>query len=423
MTAVPDGATNAAKGNTMTNTNSKVWLSWLAGGLTCLLVGTGCGKNNWSAGTEAGVGALGGQLGGQLGSGGVGAPDAPLGSGGLAGVSGSAATGGTSSIAGGSLDSGIPIVDAPVGSPGGSGGWLDAAVPGTGGASGGTGGTMLGTGGLGTAGRTAVGTGVGGAGTGGLLATGGKLVGTGGVLGTGGARPTGGVPGPIGGTGGRGGSTSAAGGIGSFDAGIRDAAWWANDAGIKVCPSKMDYRACDPGGPSVCVVAGSYDAYHCGSTGFWEKDPDACPGLLVTGDTCIGQFTCLFPSYWYCSCPGMGFPASCGDARTMGILEPRDAAPVETGTSLPPVLPCPNDLKTATCSWESEHFCVLPDGLELCRCDGTWTCSEPACPAPPTVGMKCPIDAGAIVTSLMCLGAAGDICYCNNYGVIACGKF
>jgi len=389
--------------------------SWLtATGLTGLLVVAGCGKSNWSAGTEAGAGS---SLGGRPGSFDANVADSPVGIGG----------GGAGAVAVG----GLAIVDAPVaaagrvGTGGASLGAVGGAAAGRAGAGGVGGATIVGgaTGlggvagtGLGGAGGRGAG---GGGGAGGLPPTGGGLGGAGGLPGTGASRPTGGLPG-LGGMGGRGGSTSTGGRTGSFDAGVRDGAWWANDAGIKVCPSYMDSKTCDPGGPSICVVAGSYDAYHCNQYGMWERDPDSCPGLLVTGDTCVGQFTCLYPSYWYCSCPGMGFPASCGDARTMGFLDPRDAAPpVDSGH---PLLPCPDDVQTASCTGEQEHFCVLPNGLELCRCNGTgtWTCTVPGCPDAPALRMACSVDAG---TLLMCKGTAGDVCYCTINGIFVCARF
>ena len=260
-------------------------------------------------------------------------------------------------------------------------------------------------------------------GSGSVTQTGGVGVDGGPSTSMGGARFDGGtVRGGSGGAGGSIGRGWAGGNGGSGGSAAKqdaaDAAWWANDAGLKACPPNIGcYPRCDVGGPSICVVSGTYDAYQCNQYGVWSRQPDSCPGLLVSGDTCTGQFTCLYPSYWYCDCTaGMGFPAKCGDVRDLGMLDPRDASvPVDSAPL--PILPCPADTATAVCDYSAQHYCSQPTGRDLCMCvSGAWTCYGTPCPA--TVNRSTPCS----TTQIRCLGDDGTACGCFVDGFFMCGS-
>ena len=315
----------------------------------------------------------------------TGAGDAPLGGGGgIQGGGGSAGGGKTSG--------------------GGSGGsTASGTVGGYGGALGGSAGTIRPAGGAGGA-------------VAGLGGAGGQVSsGAGGRVGAGGTpMGQGGGYGPDAGRGGAGGSVDAPIG-GNRDAAAREVMWWENDAGIKACPYYFgDYidRQCLPGGPSICVVAGTYNPYQCNASGRWTRQPDPCPRLLVNGDTCTGQFACLYPSFWYCDCSaGMGFPAKCGDVRETGLLDPRDAAPpVDTRPAA--LLACPADYRTGTCDQKVQWKCVQEDGNTVCMCQvsGTWRCSSAPCSAPVAMGDPCDPSLGATY----CRSDSDGVCTCTN---------
>jgi hypothetical protein len=256
----------------------------------------------------------------------------------------------------------------------------------------------------------------GGGGAGGVLIAldGGGGFGSGGITGKGGSGGTGGLS-DRGGAGGNGGSGGSA-----VKQDASDATWWANDAGIKTCPTDIGgYPKCDVGGPSIYVIGGTYDTYQCNQYGVWARQPDSCPGLLVDGDTCMGQFTCLYPSYWYCDCSGgMGFPAKCGDVRDLGLLDPRDASvPIDAPPPLP-ILPCPSGVETSACGYSTEHYCSQPTGNELCQCvSGAWRCFGAPCPG--SVNRSTPCD----TTDIRCRGDDGSACACFVDGFFMCGYY
>lgn len=168
---------------------------------------------------------------------------------------------------------------------------------------------------------------------------------------------------------------------------------------------------CEAGSPSICVIAGGYDTYHCDETGWWAKNQDHCPGLLTTGDTCTGEFICLYPSYWYCTCTGMGFPATCGDIRTTStLLVPRDAGP--DADPHPAILPCPENPQGVACDPKSypRQACVRGNSTNLCSCvAGTWSCLAETCPAVIDLTTPC----GTSDFNRLCLKDDDKICTCH----------
>jgi hypothetical protein len=210
-----------------------------------------------------------------------------------------------------------------------------------------------------------------------------------------------------GGAGGRGGSGGA-----KLDAAAQaDAAWWQNDAGIKTCPTGGG--KCQSGEPSACVISGTYDVYQCNSNGYLVREPDSCPGLLKDGDMCVGQFFCLYPSYWYCDCSaGMGFPAKCGDARDTALLDPWHSPDAPQ----PPTPPCSADVQQdVACDRLTNHYCARENGVDLCLCSGNkWACSASPCPA--VIGDSAPCGGATF-----CQAGDHTVCMCSTTGVFMCG--
>jgi hypothetical protein len=294
---------------------------------------------------------------------------------------------------------------------GGSGGTGGITVAGSGGAPGLDANTSVRDAALGGAvGDTQV---TGGSGSGGRTGSGGAAPGSGGRVVLDGAVVDGGKGGFMGGGGAVGSGGSGAGGIKIDAAERRDAAWWANDAGMKTCPySSMAGVKCGAGIPSTCVIAGTYDTYQCNPRGVYVRLPDSCPGLLKDGDQCVGKFWCLYPSYWYCDCSaGMGFPAKCGDARDLGILDPYHPPDAPT----PPTPPCSADVQQgASCDRKTQRWCARSSGIDLCNCIGTWQCPTASCPA--SVDDSTPCDAAAY-----CLAADRRVCECATNKLFICG--
>ena len=336
----------------------------------------------------------------------TGGGDTPLGGGG--GIQGGGGSAGGGKTSGGG--SGGSTASGTVGGYGGAlGGSAGTIAP----AGGGAGGAVAGIGGAG--GQVSSGAGgqvsSGAGGAGGQVATG-----TGGLVGTGGSTSgQGGGYGRDAGRGGAGGVVDAAIG-GGGDAAVRDgsmwareALWWENDAGIKTCKAAINSTNCMHGGPSICVVAGTYDAYQCSSRGRWGRQPDNCPGLLDDGDMCTGQFLCVYPSYWYCDCSaGMGFRAKCGDIRNTDLLIVREA-----GGPF-----CPDD-PDAPCAWGASTYCVKPNMVDICGCSGgKIACESKPCPSTVVQGTPC----DSTVNARWCQSVYYEICMCYPGGYYSCSE-
>jgi hypothetical protein len=370
------------KGHKMTKPDPTAWPWRFALLGLALSIPVACGKSSSHGGVEAGAG---GGAGGSIAVGDANSLDAPM---------ATAGNGQPDAAIAGSI-----AIDAPNGAAGAGGG----------GGFGTGGGAMAGTGG-GSTGPARPDGGLGGAGaTGGVTGNAGA---TGGKAGSVGGGTSGSAAGTAGSTGGR---SALAGASGQLDA--VDAAWFANDAGIKNCPESLvsgNSLKCEVGSPSICVVAGTYDTYHCSEGGWWVKNPDHCPGLLTTGDTCTGEFICLYPSYWFCQCPGMGFPATCGDIRTTStLLVPRDAGPDTNKERYPTILPCPENPQGAACDSVTypQGACVRGNSIDLCTCvSGTFSCPTKACPAVVDTSMPC--EASDMELELNCLKDGNKICRC-----------
>jgi hypothetical protein len=407
----------------MTNTNSKVWLSWLvAGGLASLLVAPGCGKSNWPTGVEAGIGTT---LGGQVGSVDVGQADVPVSSGGsVAGIGGAggafvadalvATAGGVAAGGGGRIG-----VDAAAGASIGAGGTAGAGgIAAAGGVfGGGTAGRTIGAGGTVLDGAVRADAALGGADAPVAGNSGGLDAGGFGASGAAGGIGGSAVAGTLssGGVGGRADAGRTGGSSARTDA-LPPGTIWTPNWGVPLCAPDFYYRSCSTSSTSICVKGDTYDAYLCSGTGQWFRAPDSCPTLLRDGDVCTGQYTCFYPYDQFCTCAAKGATAACSDVRFNGLLNPPDAAPPPDARQPVPIRPCPADPQGTACDTSVQGLCVLPDVLDVCACTSSkWYCSATSCPA--AIEPETPCQPG---TDVLCLQGDNRTCQCHPNGRFSC---